>query len=66
MLFCDVTDLQQHHHPQNILHTIEKIEGFPLKAKSFKILQQTNSREGSINPPSVPPWGYDFECTSEG
>ena len=31
----DVTDLQQRHHPLNIPHFFEKINGFPLKAKSF-------------------------------
>ena len=31
----DVTGLQQHHHPYNIPHLVEKIKGFPLKAKSF-------------------------------
>ena len=32
----DVTDLQQRHHPLNIPHFFEKINGFPLKAKSFR------------------------------
>ena len=31
----DVTSLQQRHHPKNIPHLVEKIKGFPLKAKSF-------------------------------
>ena len=35
-MFGDVTDLQQRHHPWNIRHLVEKIKGFPLKAKSFR------------------------------
>ena len=71
MLFCDVTDLQQCHHPQNIPLTVEKIEGFPLKAKSFQNTATYQKLKGgggggSINPPPVPPWGYDLESTSEG
>ena len=31
----DVTGLQQRHHQQIILHLVEKIKGFPLKAKLF-------------------------------
>ena len=34
-LFWDVTEIQQCHHPQNIPHHVEKIKGFPLKAKFF-------------------------------
>ena len=34
-LFWDVTEIQQCHHPQNIPHRVEKIKGFPLKAKFF-------------------------------
>ena len=32
----DVTDLQQRHHPLNIPHFFEKINGFPRQAKSFR------------------------------
>ena len=32
----DVTGPQQRHHPQNIPPLVEKIKGFPLKAKSFR------------------------------
>ena len=66
MLFCDITDLQQRHHPQNIPHTVEKIEGFPLRAKSFQntATYQKLKGGGSINPPPVPPRENDFECTS--
>ena len=35
-MFGDVTDLQQLHHPLNIYHLVEKIKGFPLKAKPFR------------------------------
>ena len=55
---CDVTDLQQRHHPLNIPHFFEKINGFPLKAKSFRntaTYQKTLGR-GTINPnPPLPP-----------
>ena len=34
-LFWDVTEIQQCHHPQNKPHRVEKIKGFPLKAKFF-------------------------------
>ena len=34
--FSDVTDLQQCHHALNILHLVEKVKSFPLKAKSKK------------------------------
>ena len=34
-LFWYVTEIQQCHHPQNIPHRVEKIKGFPLKAKFF-------------------------------
>ena len=32
----DVTGLQQCYHQQSIPHLVEKIKGFPLKAKSFR------------------------------
>ena len=53
----DVTDLQQGHHPLNIPHFFEKINGFPLKAKSFRntaTYQKTLGR-GTINPHPPPP-----------
>ena len=34
-LFWDVTEIQQCHHPQNKPHRVEKIKGFPWKAKFF-------------------------------
>ena len=52
----DVTDLQQRHHPLNIPHFFEKINGFPLKAKSFRntaTYQKTLGR-GTINPHPLP------------
>ena len=50
-LFGDVTGFQQHHHTCNISHLVEKIKGFPLKAKSFQNIATYLGR-GSIN--SVP------------
>ena len=52
-------------------NTVEKIKGFPLKAKSFQNTATYQKLKGgggggSINPPPVPPWGYDLESTSEG
>ena len=52
----DVTDLQQRHPPLNIPHFFEKINGFPLKAKSFRntaTYQKTLGR-GTINPQPLP------------
>ena len=53
----DVTGLQQRYHPLNIPHLVEKIKGFPLKAKSrFEILQHIkNSGEGFHQPAPPPP-----------
>ena len=47
----DVTGLQQRHHT-NFPHLLEKIKGFPLKAKSFRnsATYQKLLRRGSINP----------------
>ena len=47
-------------------NTVEKIKGFPLKAKSFQntATYQKLKGGGSINPPPVPPRENDFECTS--
>ena len=52
-MFGDVTDLQQRHHPYNIPHLVEKIKGFPLKAKSFRSIATYQKPNGgsSINPP---------------
>ena len=55
-IVSDVTDLQQRHHPLNIPHFFEKINGFPLKAKSFRntaTYQKTLGR-GTINPHPLP------------
>ena len=53
-----VTGLQQRHHPQNIPHLVEKIKGFPLKAKSFRNIYCNISKtagRGSFNlPPPLP------------
>ena len=56
----DVTaGLQQRHHPQNIPPLVEKIKGFPLKAKSFRrntaSYQKLWGRVPSTPPPSPPP-----------
>ena len=51
-MFGDVTDLQQHPHPQNIPHLVEKNKGFPLKAKSFRYIATDQKLSwSSINPP---------------
>ena len=58
-LFWDVTEIQQCHHPQNKLHCVEKIKGFPLKAKFFwdtatyQKLHCKGGGGGSINPPPL-------------
>ena len=58
--FGDVTDLQQRQPPYNIPHLVEKIKGFPLKAKSFRnIATYQKPKGGSINPLSPP-------CTTVG
>ena len=70
-MFGDVTDLQQRHHPQNILHLVEKMKGFSLKAKSFRNTATCQKPKGGEGGPSTPTplyhhGGYDFACTSEG
>ena len=67
-------DLQQHHHPWNIPHLVEKIKGFPLKAKLFQNIATYQKLKGKGGPspppppsdPLVPRRGYGFNCTSEG
>ena len=47
----DVKGLHQRHQPWNTPH-LKKSKGFPLKIKSFQVLQHIkNSGEGSIQPP---------------
>ena len=48
-----VTGLQQRHHPQNTPHLVEKIKGFPLKAKSFRNTATNQKLQGGV--PSTPP-----------
>ena len=68
-MFGDVTDLQQRHHPKNIPHFVEKMKGFPLKAKSFRntATYQKLKGGGGVHKALllVPRWGYDFVCTFE-
>ena len=50
--------LQQRHHPQNIPPLVEKIKGFPLKAKSFRntaTCQKLWGRVPSTTPPPATP-----------
>ena len=68
-LFWDVTEIQQCHHPQNIPHCVEKIKGFPLKAKFFwdtATYQKLHCKGGGVHQPTplVPQWGS--ACMSEG
>ena len=61
-MFGDVTDLQQRHHSQNIPRLVEKIKGFPLKAKSFTNIATVKNPRGvpyilSFSLPLVPRWG---------
>ena len=53
----DATGLQQRHHPLNIPPLVEKIEGFPLKAKST--YQKHRGEEFHQPPPPLP-------CTTVG
>ena len=48
----DVTGLQQRHHPLNIPPLVEKIKGFPLKAKST--YQKLRGDEFHQPPPPPP------------
>ena len=59
-MFGDVTDLQQRHHPYNIPHLVEKIKGFPLKAKSFRNMATYQNPRGDPSTPLSPP------CTTVG
>ena len=59
-MFGDVTDLQQRHHPKNIPHFVEKMKGFPLKAKSFRntaTYERLKGKGGGGGFPLVPRWG---------
>ena len=55
----DITGLQQRHHPQIILHLVEKIRGFPLKAKWFRNTATYQKLWGGV--PSTP-----SPCTTVG
>ena len=45
---------------------VEKIKGFPLKAKSIRnTATYQKLKEGDSITPLVPPWEYDFACTSK-
>ena len=46
--------LQQRHHPQNIPPLVEKIKGFPLKAKSFRNTATCQKLWGRV-PSTTPP-----------
>ena len=66
-IFGDVTDLHQRHHSLKIPHLVEKITGFPLKAKSFRNTATCQKHKAGFHQlPLVPRWGYDFACMSEG
>ena len=66
-LFWDVTEIQQYHQPQNKPHCVEKIKGFPLKAKfcwntaTYQKLKGAGFHQPN---PVVPQWGS--VCMSEG
>ena len=51
-MFGNVTDLRQHHHPQNIPHLLQKTKGFPPKAKSFQNTATYQKLKGGAIPPS--------------
>ena len=55
-MFGDVTELQQRHHPSNIRHLVEKIKGFPLKAKSLRNTATYQKLKGGVL--STPPTLY--------
>ena len=59
-MFGDVTDLQQRYHPYNIPHLVEKIKGFPLKAKSFRNMATYQNPRVDPSTPLSPP------CTTVG
>ena len=52
-MFGDVTGLQQRHHQWNIPYLVDKIKGFPLKTKSFRITATYQKLEGWVL--SIPP-----------
>ena len=54
----NVTGPQQRHHPYNMPPLVEKINGFPLKVKSFRntaTLQKLKEGGGGGPPPPPPP-----------
>lgn len=57
IMFGDVTVLHQRHHTWNIPHPVEKIKGFPLKAKSFQNIATCLGR-GTLNPAPSPVRGF--------
>ena len=60
-IVSDVTGLQQCYHQQSIPHLVEKIKGFPLKAKSFRnTANGKNFGQGFRQPPPSNP------CTTVG
>ena len=65
-IVSDVTGLQQGYHQQSIPHLVEKIKGFPLKAKSFRNTENVkNFGEGFSQPPPSPQplyhgWGMNL------
>ena len=54
--FGDVTDHQQRHQPYYVPHLREKINGFPLKAKSFRNTATHQKLKGGV--PSTSPVLY--------
>ena len=58
-------DLQQHHHPWNIPHLVEKIKGVPLKAKLFQNIATYQKLKGKGGP-SPPPPPLRPPCATEG
>ena len=58
----DVTGLLQQYHPWNIPHLVKKIEGFPLKLKSFQKTATYQKLRGGVSFTHLPP----FTCTTVG
>ena len=65
----NVTGPQQRHHPYNMPPLVEKINGFPLKVKSFRntaTLQKLKEGGGASTTPPLTLaalWGYEFACS---